>query len=161
MYIRNLLCMTLFCLSLDLFAADAEPITLATESAEAWLELVDDGKYGESWDAGSTLLQTATTRDAWENVNMERMRAPYRLASRRMGTPQITTSFQGLPGGEYVVLKYASKFRPARRNLKSRDISSSGPTEMVETVVLGKEADGAWKVSFYMMSPGVLRPANP
>lgn len=35
----------------------------AQKSAEAWLDLVDEGRYDESWEEAASLVKTAVTKD--------------------------------------------------------------------------------------------------
>jgi hypothetical protein len=52
MKIRTALVLTLWLCPLAWAAEKAEDS--ATKSAESWLSLVDQGRYGESWDADGT-----------------------------------------------------------------------------------------------------------
>ena len=45
-----------------------KPEEIATERAKSWLILVDQGKYGESWDAAAALFQGAMGRGKWEEA---------------------------------------------------------------------------------------------
>jgi hypothetical protein len=146
-----------------LAAADTDAISVATESAEAWLELVDDGDYDEAWDAGSTFLRGVIERGAYTN-NLREVRAPHRLSARRIASVEPRTSFQdlaglfkNLPDGKYLMFRFTSKARPARGDMRSRDISSRKPQDMVETLIMVEEAEGSWKPSFYFLTPGVIR----
>jgi hypothetical protein len=46
-------------------AADVKPEDAAQKAAEAWLALVDAGKYGESWEEAATYFKGAVTKDQW------------------------------------------------------------------------------------------------
>ena len=107
----------------------------AVAAAESWLAQVDDGKYGESWDAAAEYLKNAVTKDDFVK-SLKAARNPLgRLKSREVKSKEYRTSLPGAPDGEYVVIQFKTVFE----NKKSA----------IETVtpMLGK--DGKWKVSGY------------
>lgn len=113
-------------------AAAEEEAALA--AATAWLALVDEGRYGESWDEASELLRAAVTREEWER-QVGAVRGAFGAVERReVKSRTIATSLPGAPDGRYVVLELATAF--ARK------------AEAVETVTPRLE-DGAWKVAGY------------
>lgn len=80
------------------------------QSAEAWLKLLDDGRYGASWDASATMFRAAITRAEWEK-KASSVRAPLgKVLSRKLASKQLTHALPGAPDGTYVVLVYASRF---------------------------------------------------
>ncbi|HXO22363.1 MAG TPA: DUF4019 domain-containing protein [Thermoanaerobaculia bacterium] len=112
----------------------------AVAAAKSWLALVDDGKYGESWDSAAGLFQAATTRANWE-ATLGKVRQPLgKVVARTFRSAQRTTDLQGAPAGEYVVIQYATSFE----NL----------TSAVETVTPVRDRDGAFKVTGYFIRPG-------
>lgn len=107
----------------------------ANRAAEAWLKLVDSGKYGESWDTAATYFKNAVDKSAWER-QIRAVRAPLgKVLSRELKEAEYRTSLPGAPDGEYVVIQFNTSFE----NKKSA----------VETItpMLGK--DGEWRVSGY------------
>ena len=114
-------------------AADAE--NAAGDVAQAWLVLVDGGRYDDSWDAAAGVFRKAVERGTWKQ-QMDALRAPLgSLHSRRLKSAQYRTSLPGAPDGEYVVIQYESSF--------------SGKATAVETVTPMKDTDGRWHVSGY------------
>jgi hypothetical protein len=117
-------------------AADKAEV-VATKQAEAWLALVDEGKYGESWDAASKLFQGAVTRAAWAE-KIAGVRGPLgRVLSRRVKSERPTTRLPGAPDGKYVLIQFATSYEHKK--------------QAVETVTPMLEADGSWKVSGYFI----------
>jgi uncharacterized protein DUF4019 len=107
----------------------------ARERADAWLSLVDQGQYAESWDAAAKLFQSSTGKDKWENA-LERGRTPLGKSSqRKLRAAEYKTQLDGAPAGEYVVVHYDSAFE-------------NKPT-VREIVTLRKQADRSWKVAGY------------
>lgn len=115
--------------------ADDASNDAAVKSAEAWLALVDEGKYAASWDRASALFQHAIGRDKWADT-LKAARAPLGdLVSRRLKSADARTSLPGAPDGKYVVVQFETSFKNKR--------------DAVETVTPMAEADGSWKVSGY------------
>jgi hypothetical protein len=116
-------------------AADPKLEEAASAKAEAWLALVDQGKYGESWDQAAALFKGALTRARWEE-QVGAVRTPLgKLVSRKLKSRQFAESLPGAPDGKYVVIQYDTVFE----NKKSA----------VETVTPMQDADGSWRVSGY------------
>jgi hypothetical protein len=107
----------------------------AVAAAESWLALVDDGKYGESWDAAADYLKNAVTKDAFVK-SMNAARKPLgKLKSREVKSKEYRTSLPGAPDGEYVVIQFKTSFE----NKKSA----------IETVTPMLDKDKKWRVSGY------------
>jgi hypothetical protein len=54
----------------------------ARERAEAWLSLVDQGEYAESWEAAAKLFQASTAKDQWATA-LQGARTPLGQSSSR------------------------------------------------------------------------------
>ena len=114
---------------------EAEKQALA--AAESWLALVDDGKYGESWDAAAKYLKNAVTKDDFEK-SLKAARKPLgKLKSREVKSKDYRTSLPGAPDGEYVVIQFKTAFE----NKKAA----------IETITPMLDKDGKWKVSGYFI----------
>jgi hypothetical protein len=113
------------------------PEQAATRSAEAWLALVDQGRYDESWDAAAKLFQGAVTREKWKDAVIS-VRTPLgKLVSRSLKLAKHTTTLPGAPDGQYVVVQFAATYENKK--------------EAIETVTPMQEKDGSWKVSGYFI----------
>lgn len=107
----------------------------AQETAMRWLKLVDEGKYGESWDTAAQLSKSAVPGEQWK-MSLKSARKPLgRTLARKLVSSQYSTELPGAPDGEYVVLRYETSF--ANKN------------SAVETVTPMKDKDGKWRVSGY------------
>jgi hypothetical protein len=116
-------------------AAD-KPEAEATKAARAWLVLIDDGKYGESWDAAAKVFQGAITREQWA-ATLANFREPLgKLGTRGVKSAELRTSLPGAPDGKYVVVQFKTSF--------------SKKKSAIETVTPFLE-DGSWKVSGYFI----------
>ncbi len=107
----------------------------ALVSVNAWLELVDTGKYDESWEQSASLFQQAVDKAAWHK-QLAAVRTPLgELVGRKVKSSEYRTSLPGAPDGEYVVILYDTSFEHKK--------------SAVETVTPMKEPDEVWRVSGY------------
>ena len=107
----------------------------AVKIAEEWLQLVDKGKYEDSWKEAATLFRAAVTVEQWQQA-LDGARKPLgELESRKLKGAEYMTSVPGAPDGEYVVIQF--------------DASFSKKASAVETVTPMKDGDGAWRVGGY------------
>ena len=112
---------------------EAEKQALA--AAESWLALVDDGKYGESWNAAAEYLKHAVTKDDFEK-SLNAARKPLgKLKSREVNSKDYRASLPGAPDGQYVVIQFKTVFEDKQ--------------SAVETITPMRDKDGKWKVSGY------------
>jgi hypothetical protein len=109
----------------------------ALQAAEEWLELVDQGKYEESWTEAAALFKSAVTAEQWENAISAARRPFGSLISREVRSSVYTTSLPGAPDGEYFVIQYNTSF--------------SNKERAVETVTPMMDEDGTWRVSGYFV----------
>ena len=107
----------------------------ASQSAQAWLDLVDAGSYAQSWENTANAFKSAVNQADWEKT-ARGVRAPLgKMVSRKIKSQQYATSLPGAPDGEYVVIQYATTFE--------------NKAAAVETVTPMLDKDGQWKVSGY------------
>lgn len=115
----------------------AKPEVLAVLSAKPWLDLIDDGKYGQSWQTSAQYFQSHIAQGQWQSAAAEARGSLGALLMRKLKSAKFSKSFPGMPDGMYVTLQFQSSFE----NKESA----------VETVTLMAEPDGAWKVSGYFV----------
>ncbi len=109
----------------------------AVSAADAWVKLVDAGKYGASWDEAAAFFKNAIGRAEWEKA-LRGVRSPLgRLVSRKVASRTSTESVPGAPDGKYVVVQYETSFENKKR--------------ATETVTPMLDADGRWRVSGYFI----------
>ena len=120
-------------------AADTHPIAVekATKAADAWLKLVDEGKYRESWEQAPTAFRNHVSPDKWE-AKVRGTREPLgAVISRTFKSGEFRTDLPGAPPGEYVVVEY--------------DTSFANKKDAVETVTPMRNSEGAWHVAGYFI----------
>jgi len=109
----------------------------AVQSAEQWLALVDDGKYGESWDEAASSFKGSLPRDKWVEMLGGSRPSFGKVLQRTVKTQTPATALPGAPDGEYVVIQFETKFE-----------HKAGA---IETITPSKEKDGTWRVSGYYL----------
>jgi hypothetical protein len=109
----------------------------AVESAEAWLALVDQGKYGEAWDSAAEYLKNAVGKEDFAKSLAAARKPLGKVKSRELKSKQYATSLPGAPDGEYVVIQFKTAFE----NKKAA----------VETITPMLDKDKKWRVSGYFI----------
>ena len=115
----------------------AEAEKKAVAAADAWLALLDQENYGESWETAAGYFKNAVGKDAWVTAASAVRKPLGKMTSRKLKSQTFRTSLPGAPDGEYVILQYEASFE----NKKSA----------VETVTPMLDKDGVWRVSGYFV----------
>jgi hypothetical protein len=117
--------------------AQQKPEQLAQQSSDAWLGLVDSGKYGESWQDAASMFKVHVSKEQWQSM-VGSVRDPLgKMLSRKLKSATYTKTLPGAPDGEYVVIQYDSSFEHKQ--------------SAVETVTPMLDKDGKWRVSGYFI----------
>jgi hypothetical protein len=115
--------------------ADQSKEKAVVHTAKAWLKLVDEGKYSESWDEAAQYFKNAVPREQWRN-SLESFRNPLGVVlSRNLKSKKYTKTLPGAPDGEYVVIQYETSFKNKQH--------------ATETITPMRDKDGKWRVSGY------------
>lgn len=119
-------------------AADEElDVKHAMSAAEAWLFIVDSGRYGASWEEGAPILQGAVDKGRWE-VMLEGVRGPLGVAnSRKLRSAAFARTLPNAPPGEYFVIQFDTQF-------EQRPLST-------EIVTPSRGSDRTWRVAGYII----------
>ena len=129
--------LSLLFFSTTTFAQNEEAAQLAQKQADAWVKVVDEGKYAESWEKASPLFQQSVTQAQWEQAARQ-VRDPLgELKSRELNKAEYTTTLPKAPEGEYVVVEYTASFA-------NRDNAT-------ETVILSKTEEDGWATVGYFI----------
>ncbi len=136
-FVAALMIATLVPLARAAATGEAAKKKAAVAAAEAWVKLVDHGRYGASWKEAATYFKGAVTREQWEQM-LNGARAPLgKVGSRRVTSATFTTHAPGAPDGQYVVVQF--------------DTSFAHKKSAVETVTPMLDKDGKWRVSGYFI----------
>jgi hypothetical protein len=125
-----------------IFAAErllAQPASdpAAAKEARGWLDLVDAGRYGESWKQAARLFQEKVPAAQWEKAVRSSREPLGKIESRKLVNAQFARTLPGAPDGEYMVLLYETVFEKKR--------------EAFETVTPMKEKEGSWRIAGYFI----------
>jgi hypothetical protein len=124
-------------LGVTAIAQDAQSVSQAQNAASAWLALVDAGNYADSWEQAAGSFKASVSKPSWAAA-AARVRLPLgALKSRQIESSTFTHTLPGVPDGDYVVIKYASRFE--------------NKGSAVETVTPLRDKDGTWRVSGYFI----------
>ena len=115
--------------------ADSTKELNAQKASDAWLSMVDEGKYAEIWQNTSSYFKNVVDEDQWEKALNSVRRPLGEILSRKAISQNYTKTLPGAPDGEYVVIQYKSSFR--------------NKASAIETVTPSLEKDGIWRVSGY------------
>ena len=120
---------------LGFLMSDQDKEKAAVNASKAWLKLVDEGKYFESWDEAAQYFKNAITKEQWK-TSLESVRSPLgKVLSRNLKSKKYTKTLPGAPDGEYVVIQYETSFKNKQ--------------QAIETVTPMLDKDGKWRVSGY------------
>ncbi|WP_404335351.1 DUF4019 domain-containing protein [Sphingomonas sp. MMS12-HWE2-04] len=115
-------------------SAEANPAGL--DAAKAWVALVDQGNWHESWQTAAATFRGQVSDAGWAEM-ITPVRKPLGAAVvRKFASVVKTKTLPGAPEGDYEVLKFQTNF--AQR---------SGSTE---TIIVVREAS-AWRVAGYFI----------
>ncbi|MGC2425367.1 MAG: DUF4019 domain-containing protein [Nitrospirota bacterium] len=117
-------------------------VATASDSPEArtvnyWLNLVDSGKYNESWDAAGEYFKSMITKEDWVTTIAGVKEAFGGVRYRKLISSRSATSLPGAPDGQYVVTRYKSSFAHKKK--------------AIETITSMKDNDGVWRVVGYFI----------
>jgi hypothetical protein len=109
----------------------------AVASADAWLPLVDQEKYGDAWESASAYLKNAIGKESFITALNGARKPLGKMKSRQIKSKEYRTSLPGAPDGEYVVMQFETSFESKK--------------SAIETITPMLDKDGTWKVSGYFI----------
>jgi len=117
--------------------ADSVAEEKATVSCMMWLQSLDEGDYGQTWENSASYLKGMIQKEDWETL-IQGAREPLGKAlSRELLSKQYTTTLPGAPDGEYVVIQFVTSFEKKGY--------------AVETITPMLDQDGMWRVAGYFI----------
>lgn len=109
----------------------------ASVAADAWLAHIDAGDDAASWRHTSSLFRQMVTEAQWVEAH-GKINAVLGLPQERwLRDTEHRTTVPGAPDGQYVLLKYDTRFEKKQ--------------EALETVVTMLDSDGTWRVGGYFV----------
>ncbi|HSR09450.1 MAG TPA: DUF4019 domain-containing protein [Bryobacteraceae bacterium] len=108
----------------------------ASPSGEAWLKLVDGGKYADSWKEASSYFRSRVPEKTWVSM-VQGVRAPLgSLVSRSQASVTFAKTLPGAPDGNYALMQFQTSFQKK--------------TSAVETLTMMSDGD-QWRVAGYFI----------
>ena len=115
--------------------ADQATEKAVSSDARAWLSLIDNGNYSESWKEAATYFQNAVSEQQWAS-SLKAVRQPLGKTIRRALVKSMqANSLPGAPDGSYVVMSFETVFEHKKA--------------AVETVTFMLDKDGKWRAAGY------------
>jgi hypothetical protein len=119
--------------SMQGLTADAS-VAAAQAAAQTWLGLLDAGNYPQSWNTAAKHLQESIPESKWVS-HISEVRSQLGAVQSRSVAAEFERSQPGAPGGERVVVRFATHFE-----------HKADATEIVTSI---KDSDGQWRVEAY------------
>ena len=117
--------------------AQSEAETQATDAAKAWLQLMDEGKYDESWQEAASYFRNNVGKGQWKKM-AQGVREPLgAFQDRQLESAKYANTLPGAPDGEYVIVQFKATY--------------ANKASATETLTPMKDADGKWRVSGYFI----------
>ena len=139
LYVRYAVLLVATATCIAIFAADNEDVKAANDAAQQWLALVDQARYGQSWDEASSYFRQKVTKEQWVQMVTKERGPRGKVESRQFKLAELKTDVPDAPPGKYMVMQYRTKF------------SDAGA--MIETITPMLDKDGKWKISGYVIKP--------
>ena len=114
-----------------------EAINEALQAAQAWLALIDNQQYAQSWDETADFFKSKVSKEKWLTVLNASQQKLGKVLSRSVFTRQYRTTMPGAPAGEYVIIEYRMSFE--------KDNSA------VEKISMVLDSDNTWRVVGYLI----------
>jgi hypothetical protein len=90
----------------------AEPVNdQAAPRGEAWLRLIDSGKYADSWKEASTYFRVRVSEKAWVTMVQGARSTFGARVSRKLQNITFTKTLPGAPDGSYAVMVFQTSFQ--------------------------------------------------
>lgn len=81
--------------------------------AYSWLELLDNGRYYQTWQYASHTFKQRIAASKWDQVLKGTRSKLGELQNRTLAGYSKRQQFSGMPDGEYLVLKFTSQYEHA------------------------------------------------
>ena len=111
--------------------------TEAIQAAKHFLQLVDQGEYGQSWEEASSLFVSRISKKEWVKTISSARPSFGQIINRSVTSSKFMTSAPGVPDGEYVMILFSSSFEYKK--------------SAFETVTAMLDKDGSWRVAGYFI----------
>ncbi len=109
----------------------------AINSAQSWLELVDNRKFLDSWDKTTKYFKSVVSEKKFKK-DTSALRIPLgKVITRKLISASSKSTLPGAPTGKYVIIKYNTSF-------KNKKLA-------IETIILKLAKNNTWEVDGYFI----------
>lgn len=135
----TLICVALAIIFLPRSHQKPDPVKMAeaTQSAERFLQLVDNQAFEQSWQASAKLLQEKVPNEEWIKKLTSLHQWVGKVVERKQVDTRYTTEAKDSPDGEYILINYESNFQK-KQSAK-------------EQILVMLEDDHLWRVAGYFV----------
>jgi hypothetical protein len=98
----------------------------AGPSGEAWVKLIDGGKYAETWREASSYFRSRVPEQQWVGV-VQGVRGPLgALVTRKQKSITFAKTLPGAPDGNYAVMVYETSFQNKASAVETLTVMADG-----------------------------------
>jgi hypothetical protein len=91
----------------------------ARKAAIAWLTLIDQNKYEQSWEQTAQLFKQQVEADTWSKQLSGGRKPLGDVSSRILLNATYSTSLANAPDGEYVVIQFKTEFANKKNSVET------------------------------------------
>ena len=117
---------------------DQQRVDASSVAVTRFFDLVDQGKYGESWEGCSAYLKGEVPKEEWIKRLSGVRKAVGELVDRKQKDYQYSKDpGANIPAGEYMIYHFSATF--------------ANQTHLTETITVMLENDNKWRVAGYFI----------
>jgi len=118
---KKLILILSLCVSSFVWANDSS----GSIAAKEWLNIIDAGEYGESWQKADSLFKSQLSQKKWYSA-LKGIRTPLgEVTSRSELNAKEYTSLPGVPDGEYLVIQFKTEFQNKKSSTETLTLSKN------------------------------------
>lgn len=96
-----------------------------SSASKEWLNIIDAGKYGESWQKADSFFKSQLSQKKWDSA-LKGIRTPLgKVTSRIELSAKEYSSLPGVPDGEYLVIQFQTDFQNKKASTEILTLSKS------------------------------------
>jgi hypothetical protein len=94
-------------------------------AAREWLNIIDAGKYAESWEKTAPFFKAQLTKQKWDNA-LNSIRTPLgKVNSRAKISATEYSTLPGVPDGKYLVIQFQTEFQNQKSSTETLTLSKN------------------------------------
>ncbi|PKH87702.1 DUF4019 domain-containing protein [Colwellia sp. Bg11-28] len=102
----------------------ANPMS-GSSAAQEWLNIIDAGQYGESWQKAGSFFKSQLSQNKWESI-LKGIRIPLgKVTSRAELSAKEYSTLPGVPDGKYLVIQFKTEFQNKKSSTETLTLSKN------------------------------------